>query len=558
MNSRDYWAQREAEALKHRITDEKEYDKEIKRIYAEMLDACQKEINSFYGKYASKEGITLAEAKKAVSKLDIAAYERKAKRYVRDKDFSAKANEEMRLYNATMKINRLEMLKANLGLEAIAGHNELEKYMAGILQGRTMDELTRQAGILGKTIQNNAKKAHAIVNGSFHNGTFSDRIWQYQDLMRENLGTLLQTGLIQGKNPRALTKDLKKYWYGNDPRTGGGAVYCMERLMRTELARVQTEAQKQSFERNGFEEYEFIVNGGCCSVCEALRGKHFKVAKMMPGENAPPMHPHCRCSTAAYEDSDEYEAWLDYLTKGGTTEEWNKLKENPELLTNSAKRDKIQPNLEDENLKALDEGAKKTGIAYREVKMHDTPLSGDEIINALAGGDLTRGSCASLGLAYMGQKGGMNVLDFRDGESRHFFSQDYWLQKIAKLPGAKTIYEYAKSSVTAGNKLLKSVESGKEYYFVSGRHAAIVRKTAEDQLQYLELQSAARSGWHKFDGNPRYTLKTRFGEVKNSFGVDSYMIEVDSLKDSDDLRYLLGYINTAEEAQRKGKYGTIK
>ena len=44
---------------------------------------------------------------------------------------------------------------------------------------------------------------------------------------------------------------------------------------------------------------------------------------MLPGENAAPMHPHCRCSTAAYEDSATYEAWLDYLDKGGTTEEWN-------------------------------------------------------------------------------------------------------------------------------------------------------------------------------------------------------------------------------------------
>ena len=336
MNSQEYWAKREEEALKHYITDEAEYSKEINRIYSNMLDSCNEQINAFYGRYASKEGITLAEAKKRVSELDIKAYERKAKRYVKDKDFSAKANEEMRLYNATMKINRLEMLKANIGLEMIAGHDELEKFMGGILKGRTEEELARQAGILGKTIKNNAKLAHAIPNASFHNATFSDRIWQYQDLMREDLGKLLQQGLIQGKNPRAIAKDLKKYWYGNDPRTGGGAVYCMERLMRTELARVQTEAQKQSFERNGFDEYEFIVNGGCCPICEALKGKHFKVAKMMPGENAPPMHPHCRCSTAAYSDRAEYDEWLDFLEQGGTTEEYNKLKSKG-ALTNTVK-----------------------------------------------------------------------------------------------------------------------------------------------------------------------------------------------------------------------------
>ena len=318
MSSQAYWSKREAEALKHYITDEKEYDKQLKKIYSDMLDACQNEINAFYGKYAAKEGITLAEAKKRVSKLDIAAYERKAKRYVKDKDFSAKANEEMRLYNATMKINRLEMLKANIGLELISGHEELEKFMAGILQDRTEEELKRQAGILGKTVKNNAQKANAIVNASFHNAKFSDRIWMYQDLMKADLSKQLESGLIQGKNPRVLARELKK--------TFNTSTFNAERLMRTELARVQTEAQKQSFERNGFEEYEFIVNAGCCDICQGLSGKHFKVSKMMPGENAPPMHPHCRCSTAAYSDRKEYDEWLDFLEKGGTTEEYNRMK----------------------------------------------------------------------------------------------------------------------------------------------------------------------------------------------------------------------------------------
>jgi SPP1 gp7 family putative phage head morphogenesis protein len=341
MTSKDYWAQREKEQLKHNITDEAEYDREIKRIYQNMLDACQKEIDSFYAKYASAEGITIAEAKKRVSQHDVKAFERKAAKYVKDKDFSKKANEELRLYNATMKINRLEMLKANIGLETIAGHDELEKFMAGILKGRTEDELKRQAGILGKTVRNNAAKADAIVNGSFHSGTFSDRIWQYQDLMRQDLGRLLQQGLIQGKGARAIAKDLKKYWFGNDPKTGGGAKYCMERLMRTELARVQTEAQKQSFIRNGFDMYQFICNhhssrSGTCDICKGLDGKHFKVADMMPGENAPPMHPHCRCSTAAWEDSNEYEAWLDHLENGGTTAEWEKQKNSSKPLENSA------------------------------------------------------------------------------------------------------------------------------------------------------------------------------------------------------------------------------
>lgn len=321
-SSEKYWEKREAESLKRYLTDEKEYSKRVKEIYEDMLDNVQAEIDSFYSRYASKEGITIVEAKKRVSKLDMDEYERKAKRYVKDREFSKVANEEMRIYNLTMKVNRLEMLKAKIGLALVSGHAELEEYMSEILKGRTEDELERQAGILGETVLSNDKKAEAIVNASFHNATFSDRIWMNQNLLKSELSKLLQSGLIQGKNPRALARDLRKRF--------SVSISNAERLMRTELARVQTEAQKQSFERNGFEQYTFLANVGCCPICQKLNGKHFKVKDMMPGKNASPMHPNCRCSTSAYEDSEEYEAWLDYLDKGGTTEEWEKLKKSKE------------------------------------------------------------------------------------------------------------------------------------------------------------------------------------------------------------------------------------
>lgn len=285
MSSEKYWEKREAESLKRYLTDEKEYSKRVKEIYTDMLDNVQAEIDSFYSRYASKEGITIAEAKKRVSKLDMDEYERKAKRYVKDREFSKVANEEMRIYNLTMKVNRLEMLKAKIGLALVSGHAELEEYMSEILKGRTEDELERQAGILGETVLSNDKKAEAIVNASFHNATFSDRIWMNQNLLKSELSKLLQSGLIQGKNPRVLARNLRKRF--------SVSISNAERLMRTELARVQTEAQKQSFERNGFEQYTFLANVGCCPICQKLNGKHFKVKDMMPGKNASPMHPNC-------------------------------------------------------------------------------------------------------------------------------------------------------------------------------------------------------------------------------------------------------------------------
>jgi SPP1 gp7 family putative phage head morphogenesis protein len=387
-----YWKDREEEADKRRIVEEKAYERELQKIYENMLESVQKEIDSFYMKYAKSEGLTLAEAKKAISKHDVKAFERKAARYVKERNFSKEANEELRLYNATMRINRLEMLKANIGLEMIAGHDELQKYMEGILQGRTMEELERQAGILGKTIRNNAQMANAIVNASFNNAKFSDRIWQYQDIMKADLSKLLQSGLIAGKNPRVLAKDIKKYFIGEPELKNGkkGAVFNAERLMRTELARVQTEAQRQSFEMNGFTQYIFLALGDACDICKDIDENHYNVKDMMPGLNAPPMHPHCRCSTAAYEDDDEYNAWLEYLNEGGTTEEWNK---TGKAKWEASKKAKTEEENEDvvayKKARAeLEEARKQAAIAQEEAdelmdKLTDADEDEADKINAL-------------------------------------------------------------------------------------------------------------------------------------------------------------------------------
>ena len=122
----------------------------------------------------------------------------------------------------------------------------------------------------------------------------------YQDMLKSELSILLTRGLIQGLNPRQLAVDIKKRF--------GVSLSNATRLMRTEMARVQIGAEKQSYERNGYEEYEFTaLTGHACEDCQALDGKHFKVIKMQPGLNAPPMHPNCRCSTAARVDREAME-----------------------------------------------------------------------------------------------------------------------------------------------------------------------------------------------------------------------------------------------------------
>lgn len=214
-----------------------------------------------------------------------------------------------------------------------------------------------------------------------------------------------------------------------------------------------------------------------------------------------------------------------------------------------------------ELLDSLKQISSNGNLVYNPVMNHSNALSESEIISALAGGDRTSGSCASVGLAYIGQKQGWNVLDFRDGESRRFFASSYNLRTLSMADGLKVLRAEGASSITVGNRLLKMCENGKEYYLSVGRHAAIVRKTDDGILQYLELQSSSRSGWINFNGNPRYTLKNRFGCSQTSGSSEKYdfMIDLDDSDfETDDFKSLLGYINTAENEQRKGSNGTIK
>ena len=462
MGSYDYWRNRENEQHKHNITEEKKYNQELNKIYKDMMDECKRSINNFYAKYASENGITMAEAKKRASKLDIEEYARKAAKYVKTKDFTKEANDAMKIYNLTMKVNRLELLKADLGLELAKGHSKIYQLFYKALKKRSIDEFKRQSGILGKTVQNNTKLANSIVNASFHNATFSDRIWMHQDLLKSDLNKLLQIGLIQGKNPKTLATELKKRF--NVKQSDA------ERLMQTELARVQVEAQKKSYIENGLEEYEYIACGGSdvCDVCKALDGKHFKIKDMMPGLNAPPMHPRCHCSTAPSVDRKDYDEWLNYLEKGGTTAEWKSLTtENKHAiksyvssisyLINDALRNNYPlTNEQKEIVKNLDDAWSKihtyNGTLTRSVFFYDQQSINDfieeyevdEIVTAKQYLSTTKGSIynpdAQVQLIILNSKNGINISAFNHEEDEVLYKRNSKFKVLRRYIKDNVIY----------------------------------------------------------------------------------------------------------------------
>ena len=317
-NSRLYWQKREQKARELYMAEEAQQQKELERIYQDMFRHAEDEINRFYGKYADAEGIDIAEAKRRVTQADIEAYERLAKEYVKNKDFSDRANAEMRLYNATMKINRLEMLKARIGVHLVAGINDIDQYYEDVITDRTRQEIERQAGILGETVSvaDATKRANNIVNATFFNATYSERIWSHQDRLRSMISIELQRGLIAGVGSREMAQRIKREF--------DVSMSDAHRLMVTELRRVQTDVAMDSYKQSGVERYVYMaVNPRACPICREIDGNVYNVSDAEPAKNAPPMHPRCHCTTAPYVDESEYDMWLEWLNKGGTTSDWN-------------------------------------------------------------------------------------------------------------------------------------------------------------------------------------------------------------------------------------------
>ena len=197
-------------------------------------------------------------------------------------------------------------------------------------------------------------------------------------------------------------------------------------------------------------------------------------------------------------------------------------------------------------------------IAYNPVQELENPLTVEEIVKKVGGGDMTSGSCASVAFAYAANRNGLNVTDFRGGKSQETFSLNKNIIRISEMAGG-TIVKGA-DDYKSVSQMLKKIVEGKEYYMATGQHVAIIRKM-NGHYEYLELQSAKNNGFHRLTNQ---ILKDRFGcrksrsvaglKLENS----NVIIDIDKLDYGGEFSKILGYLNTSTELQRKGSDGHIK
>lgn len=591
MTNAEYWKQRftQLEAAQNRKGAGAYL--EIEKQYKAAQNELEAQIARWYQRFADSNGISLAQAKQWLKGQDLAEFKWDVKEYIKyGKENAINGAWMQELENASSKfhISRLEALQ-------IQTQNSLETMFAqqmGTMKKALSDVYASGyyhtayavqqgfglgwdiAGLDQAQIEKVLSKPWAVDGYNF-----STRIWNSKTKLIGEVHNELSKNLLTGADPQKAIDSLAKKMGTSKSNAG--------RLVMTEQAYFSSAAQKDCFNDLDVEEYEIVatLDSHTSDICRSLDGKVFKMSDYKPGVTAPPFHVYCRSTTAPHfkENFDAGERAARgadgktyYVPDDVTYSEWKKafvdgdksgfaeVQKNHFLRTE--KRGTIKPKEQSEAAKFIEQACTTENVEHRAVQALPKQLTSDEIIERLAGGDMTQGSCSSLAFAYIGNKNGLDVLDFRDGGSRRVFSMNKNIMKMLELPGVEGSITKVKKEVQGTIDVLKNLELNKEYYLATGKHAAIVRKL-DTGYQYLELQSKYQNGWMPFEryGSMATTLNKRFGcrkTVDKSFGYvwerTVILMDVDSFKDNEEFEQLLGYINTAVDKQRKGALGDVR
>ena len=574
-----YWADRFVSEEERRDRDNRRYYSTIEKEYNKALAGLDKDIEYWLRRIAKNNDISLSGAKELLSKKELQEFKWTVEEYIqkgKENGVSGQWLKQLENASARVHIQRLEALKIQIQdrIENMytTKDRSMEDYLCRVYKDtyyHTVFEIDKGIGSIQSSFNKlDDRKVSQIIHKPWATDgkDFSTRIWEDKANLVNTLHTGLTQSLIRGGNLNDVVNDISQFVSSKIKNKK----YIASRLVTTESAAYASKAQEQAYKDLSVDKYEILatLDLHTSDICQDLDGKIFDRKDYQVGVTAPPFHPNCRTVTVPWfpDDVDTGEraargkdGKVGYVPQNMTYKEWynkyveQKFEENGII----EKRKELS-----EEFKEIESKLKTKNIVYQKVSNLNGKISDKDIIERIAGGDLTKGSCSSLAFTYIGNKNGLDVLDFRDGESRMFFSLFSNIIKISKLPNIKgEIIEVAKE-IFETTKIIKNLEYNKEYYLAVGKHAAIIRNK-ESGAEYLELQSSVENGWKKFKNDTlarrfgcRKTVRKErvFGEIK-TITTKVCLMEVDSFKGNNDFKELLGYINTAKDKQRKGVNG---
>lgn len=337
MNNGEYWRKRSEIREARAYSNCLEATNGLVNAYRDTAANIRREINDFYNRFATENGMDYADAVKLLNREEALEWRTSVEGYIeeirREKD-PAVRERLMQEYDARAygsRITRLESLngsidtelsklyaRANEQFQQLLGENYTDGYYQAIY------DIQSRYGYSSAFATVNSKVVENALTYPWSGANFSDRLWKHKFELLNQLRETLTTGLIRGESVQDMSKRLAERM--NVSRSNA------LRLIRTESSHIHNVAELDAYKACGFEEYEYMASFGerTCDACGGLDGQRFKLSEKQPGVNFPPLHPNCRCTTIAVDPDDDlediksgeldYEQWYQKYVGGRASE----------------------------------------------------------------------------------------------------------------------------------------------------------------------------------------------------------------------------------------------
>lgn len=306
MKSSAYWRKR-FELLEQK-SNEYGLDafRQIEPAFIQAEKEIQKEIESWYGRYARNNGVSMTEARRQLSTKELKEFRWDVNEYIkygRENAIDQRWMKQLENASARVHINRLEALKIRTQQAAeVAFGNELNVIDAMARKVYTEDyyhsifEMQKGFGVGWEIGQVDERKLGQLISKPWaaDGKNFSQRIWNHRDQLVNELHTQMTRTCILGEPPKKIIDTIAKKFNTTKNQAG--------RLVMTEQAFFHSAAQKDAFKELEVEEFEVVatLDSSTSDTCQDMDGEHFPMSEYEPGVTAPPFHVWCRSVTAPY------------------------------------------------------------------------------------------------------------------------------------------------------------------------------------------------------------------------------------------------------------------
>ena len=315
--SNNYWTKRFEEEEKQRNISNKAYAKEIEKQYKIAENKIKSDIEKWYIRIADNNQISLADAKKLLTKDELKEFKWTLAEYTQ-KAKSGAWKKELENASARVHIQRLEALQLQVknSIETLKNkENEmLEDYLIKNYEDtyyHSLYEISKGLNLKTSFATLDRNKINQVIGKPWlkDGKTFSDRIWQDKEQLINTLRTKITQSFITGSTLDEAVEDISKFVSDKIKNKE----YVARRLLETESAAYASKAQIEAFKSIDVEKYEIVatLDLHTSEICQEMDGKVFNISDQEIGVTVPPFHSHCRTVIAPYFDDESTRASRD-------------------------------------------------------------------------------------------------------------------------------------------------------------------------------------------------------------------------------------------------------